>query len=66
MSISQNAMVRNIAVFPRAINEIVLGRRPIASPMSICFCGFFGQLDKFRHGIQVECVFRELGGKETD
>ena len=30
--------------------------------MSIRFGAFFGQSDKFWHGIQVECDFRKLAG----
>ena len=37
MGISQNAMGRAIGVPPRAINEIVLGRRAITPAMSIRF-----------------------------
>ena len=62
MGISQNAMARAIGVSPRAINEIVLGRRSITPPMSIRFGAFFGQSDKFWHGIQIECDFRKLAG----
>ena len=62
MGISQNAMARAIGVSPRAINEIVLGRRSITPPMSIRFGAFFGQSDKFWHSIQVECDFRKLAG----
>ncbi len=60
MGISQNAMARAISVSPRAINEIVHGRRSITPAMSIRFGAFFGQSDKFWHGIQVECDFRQL------
>lgn len=60
MGISQNAMARAIGVAPRAINEIVLGKRSITPPMSIRFGKFFGQSDEFWHGIQVECDFRAL------
>ena len=35
MGISQNAMARAIGVSPRAINEIVLGKRAITPAMSI-------------------------------
>ena len=61
MGISQNAMARAIGVSPRAINEIVLGRRSITPPMSIRFGAFFGQSDKFWHGIQVECGLSQAG-----
>ena len=60
MGISQNAMSRAIGVAPRAINEIVHGRRSITPAMSIRFGAFFGQSDQFWHGIQVECDFRRL------
>jgi addiction module HigA family antidote len=60
MGISQNAMARAVGVAPRAINEIVLGKRAITPAMSIRFGAFFGQSDDFWHGIQVECDFRAL------
>ena len=60
MGISQNAMARAIGVAPRAINEIVHGRRSITPAMSIRFGTFFNQSDQFWHGIQVECDFRKL------
>ena len=60
MGISQNAMARAIGVAPRAINEIVHGRRSITPSMSIRFGAFFRQSDQFWHGIQVECDFRKL------
>ena len=65
MGISQNAMARAIGVPPRAINEIVHGRRSITPIMSIRFGAFFGQSDKFWHGIQVECDFRRIA-KDRD
>jgi len=60
MGISQNAMARAIGVAPRAINEIVLGKRAITPTMSIRFGAFFDQSPEFWHGIQVECDFRAL------
>ena len=65
MGISQNAMARAIGVSPRAINEIVHGRRSITPIMSIRFGAFFGQSDQFWHGIQVECEFRRIA-KDRD
>ena len=59
MGISQNAMARAIGVAPRAINEIVHGRRSITLTMSIRFGAFFGQSDAFWHRIQSECDFRQ-------
>ena len=46
MGISQNAMARAIGVAPRAINEIVHGRRSITPAMSIRFGAFFNQSDQ--------------------
>jgi antitoxin HigA-1 len=63
MGISQNAMARAIGVPPRAINEIVLGKRAITPAMSIRFGAFFGQSEGFWHGLQVECDFRALAKK---
>ena len=60
MGISQNAMARALGVPPRAINEIVLGKRAITPVMSIRFGKFFSQSENFWHGIQVECDFRAL------
>jgi hypothetical protein len=45
---------------PRAINEIVLGKRAITPAMSIRFGAFFGQSPECWHGIRVECDFRAL------
>lgn len=60
MGISQNAMARAIGVAPRAINEIVHGKRSITPQMSVRFGVFFGQSDEFWYGIQVECDFRAI------
>ena len=64
MGISHNAMSRAIGVAPRAINEIVHGRRTITPAMSLRFGAFFGQSDQFWHGIQVECDFRRIAGEK--
>jgi len=60
MGISQNAMARAIGVPPRAVNEIVLGRRAITPAMSIRFGAFFGQPDKFWSSVQMDADFRAL------
>ena len=60
MGISQNAMARAIGVPPRAINEIVLGKRAVTPSMSIRFGAFFDQTPQFWHNLQVECDFRAL------
>jgi len=65
MGISQNAMARAIKVPPRAINEIILGRRSITPKMSIRFGTFFGQSEEFWFGIQMECNFRALAKERS-
>ena len=60
MGISQNAIARAIGVAPRAINEIVHGKRSITPQMSIRLRTFFTQSDRFWHGLQMECDFRAL------
>jgi len=57
LGISQNAMARAIGVPPRAVNEIVLGRRSITPSMSIRFGAFFGQPDNFWSLLQMESDF---------
>lgn len=66
MGISQNAMARAIGVAPRAINEIIHGKRSITPAMSIRFGVFFGQSEQFWHGLQVECDFRALAKKRKE
>jgi len=66
MSISQNAMARAIGVAPRAINEIVHGKRSITPKMSIRFGAFFGQSEEFWHGLQIECDFRALATEKKE
>jgi antitoxin HigA-1 len=66
LDISQNALGRALGVSPRAINEIVLGRRAITPEMSIRLGKFFGQSPKFWFGIQTNCDFRRLKSKETE
>lgn len=66
MGISQNAMARAIGVPPRAVNEIVLGKRAITPAMSIRFGAFFGLSEDFRHGIQVGRDFRSGAEREGE
>jgi len=65
MNISQNAMARAIGVAPRAINEIILGKRSITIEMSIRFGEFFEQSPEFWHGLQIECDFRSAKKRTT-
>jgi addiction module HigA family antidote len=64
LGLSQNALGRAIGVSPRAVNEIVLGKRSITPEMSIRLGKFFGQTSEFWFRIQSNCDFRLLRKKE--
>jgi addiction module HigA family antidote len=66
LGLSQNAVGRAMGVSPRAINEIVLGRRSITPEMSLRFGKFFGQSPQFWFGIQTNCDFRKLRKREKE
>ena len=66
LELSQNALGRALGVSPRAVNEIVLGRRSITPEMSIRLGKFFGQSPRFWFGIQSNCDFRRLKNKESE
>lgn len=57
--ISQNALGRALGVSPRAINEIVHGRRSITAQMSVRLGAYFRQSPRFWLNIQVECDIRK-------
>ena len=60
LGISQNALGRALGVAPRAVNEIVLGKRSITPEMSLRLGKFFSQSPDFWFRIQSNCDFREL------
>ncbi len=66
LGISQNALGRALGVSPRAINEIVHGRRSITAQMSIRLGAYFRQSPRFWLNIQTECDIRDAmrGQKE--
>ena len=47
MEISQNGLARAIAVPPRRINEIVLGKRAITADTALRLARFFGTSEQF-------------------
>jgi len=47
LGISQNALARAIAVPPRRINEIVLGKRSITADTALRLSTYFGHSDTF-------------------
>lgn len=59
LKLSQNALGRAIGVSPRAINEIVHGRRAITAPMSIRLGAYFRQSPRFWLNVQTECDLRD-------
>lgn len=59
LGISQNALGRALGVSPRAINEIVHGRRSITAQMSIRLGAYFRQSPRFWLNIQTECDIRD-------
>ncbi len=59
LGISQNALGRALEVSPRAINEIVHGRRSITAQMSIRLGAYFRQSPRFWLNIQSECDIRQ-------
>jgi addiction module HigA family antidote len=58
LGVSQNALARSLAITPKTISEIVLGKRGISPEMSIRFGKFFGQSPRFWLNLQTEYDFR--------
>jgi len=59
LELSQNALGRSLGVSPRAINEIVHGKRKISAAMSIRLGAYFNQSPRFWLNIQTECDVRK-------
>ena len=64
LGISQNALGRALGVSPRAIHQIVLGRRSITPEMSMKLGKFFEQTAEFWFRVQSNCDFRDLRKRE--
>lgn len=58
LKLSQNGLARSLGVSPRAINEIVHGKRSVTAEMSIRLGAFFRQSPRFWLNIQTECDLR--------
>ena len=67
MDVSQNALARAIAVPPRRINEIVLGKRAISADTALRLARYFGTSEQFWMGLQsdydLEEARKQLGRK---
>ncbi|GAB4138767.1 MAG: HigA family addiction module antitoxin [Sphingomonadales bacterium] len=53
-ALSQNALARAIAVPPRRINEIVLGKRAITADTDLRLARYFGVSEGFFLGLQAD------------
>ena len=58
MGVSQNALARLLAITPKTVSEIVLGKRGISPEMSIRLGKCFGQSPRFWLNLQHEYEFR--------
>lgn len=54
MGISQNQLGRDLGVFPRRINEIVLGKRSITADTALRLATCFGNSASFWLGLQMD------------
>ena len=67
MGLSQTALARAIAVPPRRINEIVLGKRAITADTDLRLARYFGVSDGFFLQLQTDYDLtarrRQMGGK---
>jgi addiction module HigA family antidote len=59
LEISQNQLARNIAVPPRRINEIVLGKRSISADTDLRLSRAFGTSEGFWLGLQMDFDLEE-------
>jgi len=59
MNLSQNALARAIAVPPRRINEIVLGKRAITADTALRLARYFGTSEQLWMGLQADYDLEE-------
>ena len=59
MSLSQNALARALAVPPRRINEIVLGKRAITADTALRLARYFGTSEQLWMGLQADYDLEE-------
>ena len=67
MALSQTALANAIAVPPRRINEIVLGKRAITADTDLRLARYFGMSESFFIGLQTDYELmqrrRQIGDK---
>src|ERR1044071_2339590 len=59
LGISQNRLARDIKVPPRRVNEIGLGKRAITPDTALRLCRYFGNLERFWFGLQLDYDLEE-------
>ena len=59
MGLSQNALARAMAVPPRRVNEIVLGKRAITADTALRLARAFGTSERFWMGLQTDFDLEE-------
>ena len=59
MNLSQNRLARELAVPPRRINEIVLGKRSITPDTALRLARYFGTSGRFWLGLQADFELEE-------
>ena len=59
MDLSQNRLARELAVPPRRINEIVLGKRSITPDTALRLARYFGTSERFWLGLQADFDLEE-------
>jgi antitoxin HigA-1 len=59
MNLSQTALARAIAVPPRRINEIMLGKRAVTADTDLRLARYFGMSDGFFMGLQTDYELME-------
>ena len=63
MALSQNRLARELAVPPRRINEIVLGKRSITPDTALRLARYFGTSERFWLGLQADFDLEEAKTK---
>lgn len=63
MGLSQNKLARDLAVPPRRINEIVLGKRALTADTAVRLAKYFGNSEQFWLGLQTDYELEEARGR---
>lgn len=61
LELSQNALARALAVPPRRINEIVLGKRAVTADTALRLAQYFGTTPEFWMALQAAYDLEEAG-----